>query len=173
MTERFPTYRQQETELYGRHIETLGRNLFKDAFGLTLGTENPNGTNGNTIGKGSKEQLATAFFSFDTQDGKENKQQNTLPDDLEISGIIVDRMTGAATITFRWNFQEESSGRSFNHLAVDALVRTGEVVVRTGEKILFRNQPPLSANSENPFFAAVRRGVLAPLRGVEPITESD
>lgn len=175
MQERFPRYRQQETELYVRHIETLGRNLFKDAFGLTLGTEEPNATNGRTIGRASREHLAALFFSFDLQDEGERKmQKNNLPNDLTISGIIVDPMTGSATITCRWNFQEESTGRSFNHLAVDALPITGEVVVRTGEKVLFRQQPPpLSVNSENPFLAAVRRGILAPQRGVEPITESD
>jgi hypothetical protein len=171
--EKFIKYRQQEEEFYIRHLDTIGRNLFKNAFGLTLGTENSNSPIGNTIGKKSKEHLATAFFSFNTQEQDGRMLQNDIPVDLEVSGIIVDRMMGAATITFRWNFQEEDRGRSFNHLAVDALVRTGEVVVRTGEEVIFRSHPSFSAYGENPFLKAVRRVVLAPLRGVEPITESD
>ncbi len=170
MIERFSRYRQQEAEFYTRHVETIGRNLFKEAFGLTLGTEKPNGE---TVGKGSRERIATAFFSFDAQDKEGRKIQNDVPSDLQISGIMVDRMTGAATITFRWDFQEEDHGRSFNHLAVDALVRTREVVIRTGEEVIFRSEPPLSSNGENPFISAIRKGILSPIRGVEPLSDND
>lgn len=166
---RYIEYREQEEEFYRKHVETIGRNLFKNAFGLTLGTEKPNG---DIVGRESRERLATAFFSFTTRNQDGRIFQKDIPADLEISGFFVDRMMGAATITFRWDFKEEDSGRSFNHLAVDALVRTGEVVIRTGGEVLFRQQPPLSAKGENPFLLAVRKAILNPVRGIEP-TDND